>query len=348
MADNPELLFAAYDPAIRSVDGRYWAWSSPMISTGLLDDAHTSVTRYDLCETPNSLDAEDLWGGCVGLSQQWCVFYRYYNGGRDLVGRPERAVMLFAFVNRKDALRYDGLQLLDEGPFSEWALLQPLPGCPPPPGIDCRITFMPHTLMHPSANAPLSKPVGGSLVKCNTVDDAWEALRSIQIDSRVLLKIRRNHGVWKKPELVRLENCSDRFSSNMSQFSTRIVNRKPRLDLQPSSVSSARKHFQRPRLKKVLKDYSAVIGLIVIALVVGWEIRRSFYLPSNPSPSGFRESPGTETDPIATDDHRNSRDRLPHGKLNEPPVFAPQHESEVPASEPDPSDLKSPNDSSQK
>ena len=353
MVESPELFFAAYDPAIRSIDGRYWVWSSPRISTGLLDDAHKSVTRNDLCETPNSLDAEDLWGGCVGLSQQWCVFYRYYNGGRDLVGRPERAVILFAFVNRKDALLCDGIQLLDEGPFSEWALLQPLPGCPSSPGIDGRITFTPHTLMLPPATVPLLKPAGGSPVKGNTVSDGWEALRSIPINARFLLKVRRNHGVWKKPEFVRLENCSDRVGSDFGRSSHHPANRDANLPLRRSTFRSIDAHRSRSSLKRLVKDYSAslcklVLCTLLVVLVFGWQWSGVVDHQPNPSSSESRESLPAGDTAGDRDDRRNSRDRTNPRESKELLAPASQQSSVDPESEEVQINKKSPSDHTSK
>ncbi len=318
MVDKLELHFAAYDPAIRSVDGRYWVWSSPIISIELLDDAHTSVTRHDLCSTPNSLGTEELWGGFVGLSHQWCVFYRYYNGGRDLVGRPERAVMLFAFMNRKDALLCDGIQLLDGAPFSEWAMLQPLPGCPPTPGVDGRITFTPRTLTPRPATALLPKPV----------DDAWESLRSIPIEARVLLTLQRIHGVWRKPELVRLDKCSDRTSSNFSRVSHHSVTRDANLTLRRNTIWSIDVDRSCSSLKKFFRDYSAILCTLAVVLVFGWQWSGVVDHQPNPFPSESPESHPAGDTPGDRDDRRNSQGRTNPRESKEPFPSASQPASD--------------------
>jgi hypothetical protein len=127
------LALAAYDPALRSPNGNYWAWCSAEITVSVADEARALIARHHHCDAPNSLGPDDLHGGCLGLSPMWLVFYRYFNGGRDLLGRPERSILLLAFADRSSASQNDCSALLDAPPFSEWAKQQPLSGCPEMP-----------------------------------------------------------------------------------------------------------------------------------------------------------------------------------------------------------------------
>lgn len=315
MVESPELFFAAYDPAIRSIDGRYWVWSSPTISPELLDEAGTLVSRNDLCESPNSLDLQDLWGGCVGLSPQWCVFYRYYNGGRDLVGRPERAVILFAFVDRETARRFDCAQLLDEGPFSEWASLQPVSGCPSAPGIEGSVTIPLRRLMQLPENTPRSNPVSCSPIKYKNVVDAWDALRSIPVNRRVLLKLRRRQGVWQESEFVWLESSADAVGSHFRGVSKRPKNRI--IDQPPGHNKVWSIDVPQPRLglTRLFNGQFAIVCLLSVVLVVGWRWPGLFDHRTNLPHSDSREIPPEKNTPVDRE-NRHSGGKRPRRTVN--------------------------------
>jgi hypothetical protein len=73
------------------------------------------------------MKAADILAGCIGLSKNRLVFYRFYDGGRDHRGRPERAVLLIAVAERVDRLAEKDLDVLATGPFANFASRQPLP-----------------------------------------------------------------------------------------------------------------------------------------------------------------------------------------------------------------------------
>lgn len=155
-----KLLFAAYDPAIRPSDGNYWVWQAAEISKGLPDRIRSQLIQHDLCREPNSLSSDDLHGGCVALDTQWCVFYRHYNGGRDLQGRPQRGILLIGFANRAEAMRQDCSKLLESNLFAEWAVQQPLAMCLAPPNTACDGHFVSES--NPSGNLEQPTEVKGA------------------------------------------------------------------------------------------------------------------------------------------------------------------------------------------
>ena len=65
------LVFDAYDPALRSPNGNYWAWCSTEIAVATADEARALIARHHHCDAPNSLGPDDLHGGCLGLSPTW-------------------------------------------------------------------------------------------------------------------------------------------------------------------------------------------------------------------------------------------------------------------------------------
>jgi hypothetical protein len=124
---------AAYDPGYSSPTGVYWVWQHPRLPPKLLNGCYSALASSHLPEDPNLLAPADLHGGCLALSKEWCCFYRFFDGGRDLSGRPGRFVMLCAFIEREAITGQDCSGLLDADPFSAWAGKQPLQGTPREP-----------------------------------------------------------------------------------------------------------------------------------------------------------------------------------------------------------------------
>ena len=52
---------------------------------------------------PNLLTASDIVGGIINYQDQWFVVYRFFNGGNDPQGRPDRCVLATAWVKAEEA-----------------------------------------------------------------------------------------------------------------------------------------------------------------------------------------------------------------------------------------------------
>lgn len=190
------LSFAAYDPALRSPNGNYWAWRSSEITVAIADEARALIARHHHCDAPNSLGPDDLHGGCLGLSSMWLVFYRYFNGGRDLTGRPERSILLLAFADRTVATQSDCSMLLDMPPFSEWAKRQPLSGCPEMPTTS-NVLVPPMPLASQSLLPEDWSTQFGQLQKLSARHnpaELWQAACQLFNDARFLLRNQRTSG----------------------------------------------------------------------------------------------------------------------------------------------------------
>lgn len=127
------LWMAAYDPAHASLNGNYWVWQHPRLTAESLNQLHAEFARSHLPAQPNLLTAAEVHGGCIGLKDGWCAIYRAYNGGRDLLGRPGRYLLLAAFFQRGQIDNVDPAAILEHGTFAEWARGQPLKGPGQPP-----------------------------------------------------------------------------------------------------------------------------------------------------------------------------------------------------------------------
>ncbi len=193
MVHGLELFLGVHDPALRSVDGDFWAVRSQKLPRSLFEEAYALIVREADCEHPNALAAGDYWGGCLGLSPEWLVFYRFYNGGRDLVGRPERALLLVAVASRSAARNYDCAAVLDQPPFSEWALRQPLVASPLHPAEGDPLTV---TLPAAPSSTLFSSQSQSDVLSGETISlsDLWAIAREFPETERFLVEFRRQQG----------------------------------------------------------------------------------------------------------------------------------------------------------
>jgi hypothetical protein len=126
-----KYCLAAYDLGYRSSGGNYWVWHHASLSAATLSKAYDAVREAGLPDKPNEWPPGFLKGGFGRLDEDWFLVHRCYNGGYDGHGRPQRWVLLCAFLRADELLRRDPLKLLCCGPFAEWAhgpVPLPLPG----------------------------------------------------------------------------------------------------------------------------------------------------------------------------------------------------------------------------
>ena len=116
-----KYYLAAYDLAHRSSSGDYWVWKHPSLSPLVLSKAYDLVRERGLPERPNEWPPDYLRGGFGRLDEEWFLAHRYYNGGYDGHGRPQRWVLLCGFMRADELLRRDPIKLLTYGPFADWS-----------------------------------------------------------------------------------------------------------------------------------------------------------------------------------------------------------------------------------
>lgn len=118
------FLWALRDPGAQ---GDLWIWRHPTIELNLLSLSLKQIQKHAPPSSINSWTADDCLGGYLTLDENWSVFYRYFNGGKDLQGRPDRYVLLIGVVERPVIERtiIDD-NLLKQGQFRELAQQQPL------------------------------------------------------------------------------------------------------------------------------------------------------------------------------------------------------------------------------
>ena len=264
------LSFAAYDPALRSPNGNYWAWRSAEIAVGIADEARTLIARHHHCDAPNSLGLDDLHGGCLGLSPMWLVFYRYFNGGRDLTGRPERSILLLAFADRTVATQSDCSMLLDMPPFSEWAKQQPLSGCPEMPTAS-KVLVPPTPLARQSLLSEVWSTRFGHLEKLSARHnpaELWQATCQLSDEARFLLREQRTSGKSQGSLNVLAETTAPQPPATRTLVATTRTGQRPPEDSQtePGFLGFlARQH--RPYLL-IVTALGTVMGLAILSLVI--------------------------------------------------------------------------------
>src|ERR1035437_5694070 len=121
--------FAIFDPSVPQSNGSYWTCGSDTISPALLDRVYYEYAHEQRPQDPSSLLGTDLLGGCAGVDETWCCWYRFVDGGRDLRGRPGRFIILAAFISRMDMVGRDCLGVLQSGTFQSLAGSAPIT-CP--------------------------------------------------------------------------------------------------------------------------------------------------------------------------------------------------------------------------
>lgn len=264
------LSFAAYDPALRSPSGNYWAWRSAEIAVAIADEARVLIARHHHCDAPNSLGPADLHGGCLGLSPMWLVFYRAFNGGRDLTGRPERSILLLAFADRTVATQSDCSMLLDMPPFSEWAKQQPLSGCPEMPTAG-NVLVPPTPVARQSLLPEDWSTRFGHLEELsarNNPAEPWQAACQLSNEARFLLRNQRTSGKCQSSLGVLAEPTVPHSPATHTLVATTRTGQRPPEDSQtePGFLDFlARLH--RPNLLIVVA-LGTVMGLAILSLVI--------------------------------------------------------------------------------
>ena len=96
-----------------------WAWFDEVATPyETLWHFYTEYAVKHRHPSPNELTADDLWGGLVKYND-WLVVYRYFNGGNQQGGRPNRYVILTAWIKNTGSTddSIDLLQILNSDIF---------------------------------------------------------------------------------------------------------------------------------------------------------------------------------------------------------------------------------------
>ena len=267
------LAFAAYDPALRSPNGNYWAWRSSEITVAIADEARALIARHHHCDAPNSLGPDDLHGGSLGLLPMWLVFYRFFNGGRDLTGRPERSILLLAFADRTVATQLDCSMLLDMPPFSEWAKQQPLSGCPEMPATG-NVLVPPMPLASQLLLPEDWSTRFGHLEKRsarNTPAEMWQATCQLSNDARFLLRNQRTSGECQGSLSVLSVPPVPQSSATRALVTTNRTGQRPEDSQTASGLFDLLPRLHFPNLLIVVA-LGTVMGLAKLSLVI-WNHR---------------------------------------------------------------------------
>ena len=98
-----KVYYALYDQSYDN-NAQYWTWFPEEISQPMRDAIASKSGAFQMRpKHPNRLETADVVGGIINLEDQWCVVYRFFNGGNDPQGRPDRCVLATAWVKTEEA-----------------------------------------------------------------------------------------------------------------------------------------------------------------------------------------------------------------------------------------------------
>ncbi|MDR3183517.1 MAG: hypothetical protein LBT89_11485 [Planctomycetaceae bacterium] len=103
-----QIHYALFDQATDTGNGNYWTWADGELPHKLLSRFYNEFAVKHLAPEPNKLGG-GLWGGIVHLAAEsqeqcgWLVLYREFDGGRDRQNRPDRFVILTAWIRADNA-----------------------------------------------------------------------------------------------------------------------------------------------------------------------------------------------------------------------------------------------------
>ena len=98
-----KVYYALYDQSYDN-NAQYWTWFPEEISQPMRDAIASKSGAFQMRpKHPNRLETPDVVGGIINYENQWCVVYRFFNGGNDPQGRPDRCVLATAWVKTEEA-----------------------------------------------------------------------------------------------------------------------------------------------------------------------------------------------------------------------------------------------------
>ena len=259
-------MLASYDPAHSVARERYWPWRHSSLPLTLLDQFYYNVAAKCLPENPNEFGSNDLHGGCAGIDEMWCCWFRFLNGGRDQHGRAGRFVILCAFVRREDMIGRNWSGVLDSKPFTDWANQAPLP-CPLPPSLSLEFDYAPDPVL-----TPPELPAEGE-----TVLDGPDAIQQGGALCSALAKTGTFHALFERKKGV--DRC------------TIMVAKEPEPDLPPkppeqgaaslrtaSSPAVVDAAATRPRKSRIKVLCFSLLGIaVLLALIRGLRIKPELF-----------------------------------------------------------------------
>lgn len=97
-----KVYYALYDQSYEN-NAQYWTWFPDEITQRMRDAIASKAGAFQMRpKRPNMLETSDIVGGIINYQDQWSVVYRFFNGGNDPQGRPDRCVLATAWVKAEE------------------------------------------------------------------------------------------------------------------------------------------------------------------------------------------------------------------------------------------------------
>ena len=98
-----KVYYALYDQSYDN-NAQYWTWFPEEIVQQMRDAIASKSGAFQMRpKHPNRLETSDVVGGIINYEGQWCIVYRFFNGGNDPQGRPDRCVLATAWAKMDEA-----------------------------------------------------------------------------------------------------------------------------------------------------------------------------------------------------------------------------------------------------
>ena len=107
-----KVYYALYDQSYDN-NAQYWTWFPEEITQQMRDAIASKSGAFQMRpKHPNRLETSDVVGGIINYEDQWLVIYRFFNGGNDPQGRPDRCGLATAWVKTEEAQGHNLYDLL--------------------------------------------------------------------------------------------------------------------------------------------------------------------------------------------------------------------------------------------
>ena len=116
------FLAATFDHAHPGSQGNYWAYAHPDLATAVLDKFYFEVVAPALRSHPEWAGLHEL-SGFVTLGARWACWFKRFDVGNDLKGRPGRFVIACAFIERSAITGWESSVILFVPHFAEVEML---------------------------------------------------------------------------------------------------------------------------------------------------------------------------------------------------------------------------------
>jgi hypothetical protein len=273
-----QIYYALFDQATDVGNGNYWTWVNNKLSHELLTRFYNEFAVKHLAPEPNKLDKNDFWGGVVHLAAEgletcgWVVLYREFDGGYDRQNRPNRFVILTAWIRTNEM--FEGIEPIFTNEVFDYIAnhSKELPVPPPetlPNSSESKMQsafekFMPFVNPYWDSHLQIeNKPSGLDTLESDAfvkeLDERFKEER--QEKKRTINEL--NQKIRWNEELIRVKEAT--WETDKEILSTHLSEQKTIIDNHEAEIKSLKRRTTESRWQ--LLAGGAVIGAAILLLI---------------------------------------------------------------------------------